>query len=125
MQTHCRFGHIKLSSNLDVRMGAVNSGVRTGAMKADIKKTLEKIVREQFVGVQIDAVRVEPDTDYDGNDIFRVTIVFDAKNGLDAEKAKSLVRHMRAQLTKKADFAFPVVAFRSRADDKRLKAAAA
>ena len=94
-------------------------------MQADIKKALEKIVREQFAGVQIDAVRVEPDTDYDGNDIFRVTVVFDAKNGLDAEKAKGLVRHMRAQLRKKADFAFPVVSFRSRTDDKRLNAEAA
>lgn len=94
-------------------------------MDTDISQLLENVIRQRFAGVQIDDVRIEPDIDDDGKHIFRVTVVFNAKNGLDAAKVKGLVRHMRSSLEERDDFAFPVVAFRSRSDDKRLKAAAA
>ena len=97
----------------------------TGAMKASINKTIEETVRQQFAGVQIDDVRIERDTDYDGDDVFRITVVFSAKDGLDAERTKGLVRHVRASLAERDEQSFPIISFRSFADDKRLKSAAA
>lgn len=94
-------------------------------MKPELAKSLEEIVRKQFADVQIDSVRVVEDEDSEGGKILRVTIVFEAKDGLDPAKAKGLVRHMRSSLIKNDAFTFPLVAFRSRADQKRLEAAAA
>lgn len=96
-----------------------------GDMEANVQKLIDKVIKDHFGDVQIDAVHVEEDFDADGERILRVTVVFDAKKGLDPAKSKGLVRHMRSALTETNDYLFPIIAFRSRADAKRLKAAAA
>lgn len=92
--------------------------------KAEVEKAIEEIIRNQFADSRIEAVRVEEDTDFDGDNILRVTVVFGGRKGVDPIKAKGLVRHIRSNLADD-QLAFPVVAFRSSSDDKRLKAAAA
>jgi hypothetical protein len=94
-------------------------------MNADLLASLEGIVRKQLAGAQIDAVDIVEDFDSDGDRVLRVTIIFESKTGLDPAKAKGLVRHMRSTLEERDSFTFPLVAFRSRADQKRLKAEAA
>lgn len=94
-------------------------------MKADIKDIVEKVVRSRFADADIDNVCVEWDTDSDGETILKIIVVYDAKKGLDTSKASGLVRHMRSELEQDLESAFPVIAYRSRADHKRLKSEAA
>lgn len=92
-------------------------------MTIDLKASLEQAIRERFADSQIDAVYIEEDFDADGDKVFKVTIVY-AKS-IDVGKAKGLARRMRSALEDAGNSAFPVIAFRSLADQKRLKAAAA
>ena len=76
---------------------------------------IEGTVRERF-GSQISSVRVARGTDYDGDDIFRVTVVFDGDAPLDAHKTSGIVRHTRHKLLARNERAFPIFDFVSKAD---------
>lgn len=89
---------------------------------ADIKTEIERIVREQLAGSDIDDVRVAEEYGDEGERFFKVTIVYSSKQ-LDTDKMKGLVRHLRNSLTEGRSFTFPLVSYRSKKDDMRLAAA--
>lgn len=95
-------------------------------MDGNIKQALEDTIRQELAAAGIDHVYLEEDIDSDGEKVLRVTIVVDAIRNLDASKTAGLVRHMRSSIdVLDADFIFPIVAFRSRAEHKRLNPEAA
>lgn len=94
-------------------------------MKREIVELIEKTIREQFADVKIESVAVSEDTDYDGETIYRVRVVFDQKGPLDSHKTSGIARHLRHRLVAQQENAFPIVAFVSKSDATGRKAAAA
>lgn len=92
---------------------------------AEITEVIETCVRERFEGAPIEAIRVKSEVDYDGDTVYRVTVIFDAKKGpLDAHKTAGITRHIRHRLLAKDEDAFPIFAFVSKSDAANLTAAA-
>lgn len=92
----------------------------------EIAKLIDRVVRERFKDVAIQRVSVVRDTDYQDDDVFRVTVVFDHKGPLDAQRTAGLVRHLRHSLIDELkEDTFPIVAFISKSDAARMGAEAA
>lgn len=82
----------------------------------DARTIIERTVRERFGDALVSSVRVVRETDHDGDEIFRVTVVFDGDRPLDAHKTSSIVRHIRHKLIERDENTFPIFAFVSKAD---------
>jgi hypothetical protein len=92
----------------------------------EIQELIDRVVRERFKDVVIQSVTVSKDTDYDDETVFRVTVVFDQKGPLDAQKTAGLVRHLRHSLIEELEEStFPIVAFISKSDAARMGTEAA
>lgn len=92
--------------------------------KAALNSAIEKVVRTQFADAEINAVHVTEDLDYDGDPILRVVVVFETSVGPDLVKASGLARHIWPAIENSNSDAFPVISFRSKADQARLREAA-
>ena len=92
--------------------------------KAALNSAIEKVVRTQFADAEINAVYVTEDSDYDGDPILRVVVVFETSAGPDLAKASGLARHIWPAIEDNNSDAFPVISFRSKADQARLREAA-
>lgn len=98
----------------------------TEAMQANTHKIIDEVVRERFRDANIIDVRVTEDTDADGDPVFKITVVFEARSGrVDAHKAAGLIRHVRPKLLENNETKFPHFRFVSKADAQRLKPEAA
>ena len=83
-------------------------------------------IRDEFADAAIESVRVVEALDYQDDRVFKVTVVFDKKGGLDPHKTVAIVRHLREALKDKGDrLPFPIVYFVSKADAASLKPEAA
>lgn len=100
------------------------SGVMNKSQKAALNSAIEKVVRTQFADAAISAVHVTEDSDYDGDPILRVVVVFETSVRPDLMKASGLARHIWPALEENGSHAFPVISFRSKADQARLREAA-
>jgi len=88
--------------------------------KSDIKK-IAGIVREtlsaDFGNAKIIDVKVHEDTDYDGEEILRIDVVFEGdRKDVDAKKISGAVRQVRPKLSALGEKAFPLFSFISRGD---------
>jgi hypothetical protein len=92
--------------------------------KAALNSAIEKVVRTQFADAAISAVHVTEDSDSDGDPILRVIVVFETSVRPDLVKARGLARHIWPALEENDSHAFPVISFRSKADQARLREAA-
>jgi hypothetical protein len=99
-------------------------GVMNKSRKAALNSAIEKIVRTQFADASISAVDVTEDFDYDGDPILRVVVVFETSVRPDLVKASGLARHIWPAIEDNNSDAFPVISFRSKADQARLREAA-
>lgn len=92
----------------------------------EIQQLIDRVVRERFKDAVIQSVTVVRDTDYEDENVLRVTVVFDQKGPLDAQKSAGLVRHLRhALIGELKESTFPIVAFVSKSDAARMGTAAA
>jgi hypothetical protein len=92
----------------------------------EVQKLFDRVVRERFKDYAIQSVTAVRDTDYEDDDVFRVTVVFDHKGPLDPHKSAGLVRHLRhALMAELQDNTFPIVAFVSKSDAARMGTEAA
>lgn len=95
-------------------------------MDARIKSIIDKTVRDRLGEAAIHSVNIIEDVDFDGQPVFRVTVIFEAKRGkLDAEKTSGITRHIRHKLLEIDESKFPFFRFVSTSDAKALTAAAA
>ena len=92
----------------------------------EVTKVVKKVLAKDFRDVVVEEVRVFEDLDTDGDEILRVYVVFDGKpNDLDAGKLSGLVRHVRPELEKIKEEAFPLFSFISKREWKGGKLALA
>lgn len=97
------------------------------ALKIQFDQAIEQLVRAEFSDAAIDAVHVVPDLDADGDQVYRVTVVLKSVNQFDASKANSLMRHIFPKMKEvfgEREPSFPILSFLSKADYKRVSAAA-
>jgi hypothetical protein len=95
-------------------------------VKREIAEIIESVIRERLTGVDIDRVQINEETDYDGDAVFRIMVVFDNKKApLDSQKTSGIVRHIRHKLLERQETAFPIFAFVSKSDAAGIKTEAA
>lgn len=71
-----------------------------------------KIVREQLAPATVTDVDIQEDLDHDGDEILRITIVFEVEGDrLESKKVLGLARHLREPLKKYGEQGFPVFSF--------------
>ena len=85
-------------------------------MKDEIVRTIEGVIRERFSDTTIVSIVVTEDSDFDGEPVFMIRVVFDSKTPLDAHKTAGIVRHIRHKLLEMEEEAFPIMAFVSKAE---------
>jgi hypothetical protein len=91
-----------------------------------IEALIDRVVRGRFSDVVIQSVTASKDTDYEDEVVIRVTVVFDHKGPLDAQKSAGLVRHLRhALIGELEESTFPIVTFVSKSEAARMGTAAA
>ena len=94
-------------------------------MKKNVIHTIEKIIRKEMNDLTITNIKIDESTDFDGDTIFRITVVFDGKTGIpNADKMAGLVRHVRSQIENEVSY-FPIFKFISQADARGIGIAAA
>lgn len=77
-----------------------------------LETAIMKILTDDFRGVELLRVNVTPDTDFDGDDILRVEVIFsgeprDIKPGLITKATRALM----PKLSKMEGYAFPSMSF--------------
>lgn len=93
---------------------------------AALDELVGEVVRERLKDVKIESVTVERDVDSAGEQILRVTVVFDSRSKkLDADKMLGMSRHLKSRLTQDEAGLFPMFRFVSKGDAAKLKHAAA
>ena len=111
-----RLDFLNTSSLIEDMMG--------NSQKAALNSAIEKVVRTQFADAAINAVHVTEDYDSDGDPILRVIVVFETSVRPDLAKAGGLARHIWPALENNNSNAFPVISFRSKADQAKFREAA-
>lgn len=87
-----------------------------------LSELVGKIVKRQFTEAVIHSVNVKSDVDSDGDDVLRVTIVFETSGKtLDRNKMVGLVRHLRSELTDMESDSFPLISFVSKKEAKKFR----
>lgn len=77
-------------------------------------------ISHDFKSFRILNVNVERDTDFDGDDILKIEIVFEGTpKDLDARKVSGAVRNVRPKLFALGEKAFPLLSFITQGDARR------
>ena len=83
---------------------------------------IENVIREWFSDAEINSVSIVPDVDSDGDQILRITVVFDTREKLlDKYKMAGLVRHLRAKLAHADTEVFPLISFIAKKEAAKLR----
>jgi len=84
-----------------------------------LEKAIEKVLSDSFVDVKILSVMVTEDVDFDGDDILRVSVVFDgAVKDLQGNIIAKAIRKIRPTMEELDWPAFPSLSFMTREDAK-------
>ena len=82
------------------------------AEKQQLERIIRSVLEEIFGDDRIEDVYVASAYDEDGDEILRITVVFDGtEEQFDARKASSVVRHMRPRLATIGEQAFPIISY--------------
>lgn len=82
------------------------------AENRELERIVRSVLEEIFGNDRIGDVYVASAYDEDGDEILRVTVVFDGtEEQFDARKASSVVRHMRPRLATIGEQAFPIISY--------------
>lgn len=96
-------------------------------MNIDILRArIERMIRSELAGIEIDRVDVREDIDHDGDEILRVLVVFGgSQDDLDGRRTLHAITRVHETLLDEGEDRFPIFSYVSRADAKGLKPAAA
>ena len=86
-----------------------------------LQASVERLVRERFPESILDGILIEEDFDADGDKIVKVVVLL--KEAPAVAQVGGLTRRIWTALSKE-DFGFPILSFRSVAENARLSAAA-
>ena len=88
--------------------------------KSKIDATHDIVLRslkEDFENVEILDVKVDGDIDFDGDEVLRITVIFQGTpKDLSASSVSGVTRHVRPKLTEIGVEAFPIFSFISNKD---------
>lgn len=87
-----------------------------------LRKAIEDVVHDGIHSVDIARIDVQEDTDYRGEDVLRVRIVFDGKT-LDPKETVRLGYIVRKKLLELDEMRIPHTSYISKADARRIPAA--
>jgi hypothetical protein len=91
-----------------------------------VKQAVNETFSRLFSHVRVCDVRVREDTDFDGEDILRIDVIYEGTyKDLDAKKLAGFIRHLRPRMEQIHEPALPLLSFISRADFYRNKRASA
>jgi hypothetical protein len=91
-----------------------------------VKQAASETFSHLFSHVRICDVRVREDTDFDGEDILRIDVIYDGTvKDLDAKKLVGFIGLLQPKLEQLHEPALPLLSFISRADFYRNKRASA
>lgn len=83
----------------------------------ELHDAILKVVEEELAPAEITCVSVKADTDFDGEEVLQVEVVFKIDGGkLDPEKVLGLARHLRVPFEALHESRFPIFSF-SRPED--------
>lgn len=86
-----------------------------------LRKSVERYIRERFPDTILDGIVIEEGIDADGDDIVNVTVLLKAKP--EVSQVSGLTRKLWGALSRE-NFGFPILSFRTPAENARLIAAA-
>ena len=85
----------------------------------ELSKAIMEILRNDFESVDVIDVHVDRDTDWEGDEILRVEVVFEGQQkDIEPRFFSSAIRRIRPALSEREIFAFPSMSFVSSADVK-------
>ncbi|SHG74131.1 hypothetical protein [Marivita hallyeonensis] len=78
----------------------------------EIRDAIEEVVRKELHPAEVVSIDVKGDFDHDGDEILRITVVFEAEGGrLNTSKVLGLPRHLREPLAKLQEKRFPILTY--------------
>lgn len=90
-----------------------------------IIKAISSTLKDDFVSLKVIDIDIKKDVDFDGDEVLLINVVFEGKLKEGAGSALSAaVRHVRPQLEKLGENAFPLFSFISDREFKGRKLAA-
>lgn len=103
-----------------LKYGIENAGFDLS--EAAVNETFSRL----FNHVRVSDVRVREDTDFDGDDLLRIDVIFEGTSkDPDAKKLAGFIRRLRPRLEQIHEPALPLLSFISRAEYNRGKRASA
>lgn len=91
-----------------------------------VKRAVSETFSHLFSHVRVSDVRVREDTDFDGEDILRIDVIYEGTvKDLDGKKLAGFIGHLQPKLEQLHEPALPLLSFISRADFYRNKRASA
>ena len=87
---------------------------------AEIEAIVRKVVEPLLKGVRIVKVFAERALDSDGDEIIRITVVYEARAPLNATAVAGMVRRLRPRLEEAAVEGFPLMSFVAKKEAREL-----
>ncbi|WOF43683.1 hypothetical protein KNJ79_01570 [Sphingopyxis indica] len=94
------------------------------AADSKIKAVIERLAKEEIRDVRLYRIDMERDIDSDGESIFRIAVVVDHPEHINSGAMTSFSRLVRNKVLDN-DGTYPLISFRSLADDKGMSSEAA
>lgn len=89
-----------------------------------IRAVIERLAKEEIADVRLYRVDTERGVDSDGEPIVRVAVVVDHPDRIRSSAMTAFARAVRREIARE-DGAYPLISFRSLADDKGMRSEAA
>lgn len=86
-----------------------------------LKLSVERFIHERFPDSMLDGIIIEEDLDTDGDKIVKVVVLLKGKP--EVSQVRGLTRRIWGAISQE-NFGFPIISFRSVAENARLRAAA-
>lgn len=95
-------------------------------VSTDVEKVIWSAVNDRFPGREIESIRVQEDTDHEGDPILRIDlIVRPPARVLDPKRATMLIGDLRSRLGEVGIIGFPVLSFIAKSEAGKLRSDAA
>jgi len=93
---------------------------------ADVKKAVESTVKDRFPGGEIVSIRIQEDTDHEGDPILRIDLIVGGRaRVLNPKRTMGLTGDLRSRLADVGMTSFPVLSFISETEARKLRNEAA
>lgn len=96
----------------------------TSVVSEEIRAAIENLAKAEIEGVKLHRVDAEQDFDSDGESIVKIAVVVDHPEKIQSSSFTAFARAVRNKFAHEGNL-FPLISFRSVADDKGMSSEAA